>query len=215
MFTMLNVIAALVLAATQPKKPSISLAAPVDPVVAAKTHDQLAANLTPSAKSKLASAATSIRTSSAVTDTAAKTAVTSAFPGLSDSDTQALMFMAMMEASSGAQQDLQNITAEVDKMKAQEWALQPKLAKTGAHYPSVDKIIVQVHGDYFRAPDPLPESASAEEMQKRIKDLLAMTDANQRRVQTLKNQQQQMQTIISNTFKAAQNVTLNTIKNLK
>ena len=200
------------------KPPSVSLVAPVDPVIAAKTHDQIAANLTPSAKSKVASAVASIRTTSNITDTAAKTAVSSAFPGLGDSDIQALTFIVMMEASNGAQQDLQNIMSEVDKMNSQKAALRSRLTAMGkaAAPPRIAKVIVQSHpAEYYRAPDPLPENASATDIEKRINDLDAMSDSNKLRVQKLKNQQQQMLAVVSNTFKAAQSIAPNVIRNLK
>src|SRR5262245_10316321 len=133
-----NILALLLLFA---QKPSVSLVAPVDPVIAAKTHDQLAADLSPSAKTKLQNTVTSIRTTAAITDTSARTAVAAAFPGLSDNDTTALMFMAMMDASNGAQQDVKLIRTEVDKMSAQKSALHARLAATGqAGPPAIRKV---------------------------------------------------------------------------
>ena len=208
-----NILALLLLFAQKP--PSVTLAAPVDPVVAAKTHDQLAANLSPSAKSKLATVVTSLRTSASVTDAVARTAVNAAFPNLSDGDTQALMFMAMMEASNEAQQDLKNIASEVDKMNAQKSALGSKLGTAGAHSASIAKVVVQSNPvDYYRAPDPLPADASAAEMQKRLHDLDGMAIANERWIKRLTNQQLQMKSLISNTFKAAQSVTPSVLRSL-
>jgi len=204
------ILALLLLFAQKP--PSVSLAAPVDPVVAAKTHDQLAANLSPSAKSKLQNATLSIRSSASITDAAGRAAIASAFPGLSDSDTQALMFMAMMEASNASQQELSAISTEIGKMSAQK----AKLGKTQTHPASVAKVMVQTAPvDYYRAPDPLPEDASPEDIAKRVRDLDAMSDANRLKMQTLKNQQQQMMTVVSNSFKAAQNVQTSVIRSLK
>jgi hypothetical protein len=198
------------------KPPSVSLAAPVDPIVAAKTHDQLAANLSPSAKSKVQSTALSIKTSTNITDAAGRAAVSAAFPGLNDSDIQALMFIVMMEASGSAQQDLQDIMSEVDKMNSQKSALRSQLPKNQAHSASVAKVIVQTAPvDYYRAPDPLPANASATDIEKRLKDLDAMTSANQLRLQTLRSRQQQMMSVVSNTFKAAQSVKGSVLQNLK
>src|SRR6266496_4176834 len=102
-------LAVLLTTAEQPKV-SVSLQAPVDQAAITRTHDQIAAALTPSAKLKLQQLSSSVMTAPIPGD-AARLGIRTAFAdvNLGDDDIEALAYVVLSEAAASAGNDLKAI----------------------------------------------------------------------------------------------------------
>jgi hypothetical protein len=215
-----NLFLALLLATAVQPRVSVSLAARVDPAAQLK-HDEIASELSPSAKSKLQNVVSTLRSSSAITDGTSRAAVASAFPigSLAGADIEALVFYVMMEAANGAEQDLRSIMEENKKMEEQKQALRAAMTVDGKFktaHPRVAKVTLQSSPvAIYRAPAPLPPNATIEQMQKRLDDLDQLETLNQIRIQALTNQQQQATAVMSNVMKSIHDSHANVIRNLR
>ncbi len=209
---------ALLLATAEQPKVSVSLQAPVDPVAIAKTHDQIAASLTPYAKQKLQQLSSSVMNASIPGD-AARLGIRNAFPGttLGDDEIEALAFVVMSEAAASAGKDLDAIADEVRKMNEQKAAIRKQLEAAGEKItPRPAKVqAVAPSLEYFRAPAPLPNNATVSELRKRLDSLSDMAEMNQLMQQALTDKKQQTEGVLSSTSQKVRDMKLAVVPNLK
>jgi hypothetical protein len=120
---MTNLILSLLLAtATQPA--ATFTLNPAEQAAATKAHDEIALKLAPSAKQKLLRVAQSLANTPNV-ESSARLGIVNAFPDVnfSDSDIISLMAFVMWEASKDAENDLRNLTEEMNKINEKKAAL--------------------------------------------------------------------------------------------
>ncbi len=213
-----SVLLALLLATAEQPKVSVSLQAPVDQVAITKTHDQIAASLTPSAKQKLQQLALSVM-SSPVPGDATRLGIRNAFPGttLGDDDIEALAFVVLSEAAASAENDLQAIADEVKKMNEQKAAIRKQLEAAGEKITPKPAKVQAVAGtiEYFRAPAPLPNNTPVADLRKRFESLSDMAEMNQLMQRTLTDKKQQTEGVLSNTSQKVRDMKLAVVPNLK
>ena len=211
-----TVLLALLLA--QQPKVSVSLQAPVDQAAITRTHDQIAASLTPSAKLKLQQLAPSVM-SAPIPGDAARLGIRNAFPGvnLGDDDIEALAFVLLSEAAASAGNDLNAIGEAVKKMNEQRAAIRKQLESSGEKItPRPAKAqAVAATVEYFRAPAPLPKDATVSELRKRFDSLGDMAAVNQLMQQTLTDKKVQTEGVLSNTSQKVRDMKLAVVPNLK
>jgi len=217
---MQSILLVLMLSVASQPKVSVSLAAPVDPALTRK-HDQIASKLSPTAKLKLHTIATSFKTMNSITDGTSRAAIVSAFPGtnLGDADIDALTIIIMMEASKSANEDLKAIMDEVKKINEQKSALRKTLTDLGKP-PSPSKRAAPttwraVPVDYYRAPAPLPANADVTQIEKRFDDLEGYSTVNQLKLQQMMDKKGQYETMLSNISKKVSDTSSSIIQNLK
>jgi len=210
-----TVVAMLVLAAATSYKPSVSLTTPVNPQLAQR-RDAIAAKLTPSARQKLHTIATSLVTSS-ITDGTTHAAITSTFGNLNGADIEALAFIVLMDASQSAQQDLQSIMAHVKAIDNAKQELRSSLA--GAHQqastPAIHKVQAQLTPTSFTMPPALPPNATIAQKQQRLDDLNELGEQEQLKMQKVISQMQAAQQMASNVAKKLSDSTSSILRNLK
>src|SRR5689334_20432816 len=155
-----KVMAVLLLAAATSYKPSVSLTAAVNPQLVQR-RDAIAARLTPSARQKLHTVATSLAASQSITDGTTQAAITTTFGNLGNvngADIEALTFIVLMDAAQSAQQDLQSIMDHVKQINKAKEQLRNELASLHQmpSTPSIRKVQIQTMSTSFSMPPPLP-----------------------------------------------------------
>ena len=209
-----NLIAVLLVAAATQPKVSISLASPVNPALTQR-RDAIAAVLSPSAKLKLHSIASTLG-GSAITDGASRSAIVSAFPGvnLGDGDVTALTFLVMMDAAESARKDLQATMKDVSAINAQKEALRKELGKAAANKVRVQKVYAPMN-TALTVPPPLSPNATMTEKEKRFDDLSDIGEQQQLKMQMLMDRMQKAESIASNMSKKFGDMQSSIIRNLK
>jgi hypothetical protein len=170
---------------------SVTRQAAVDPEAAAKARDQIAAKLAPSARAKLDRAAAAFwkdadaKASPIKLQTAARDAVTSAFPGaqLGAADIDALADYVLAQSSADAEKDLRALAGEMKKIEEQKESLRKQLAASG-NEPSLS-VSKAAAVTTLRAPSPLPAGATVEEKQKRLGELASLSELGVTRSQAV------------------------------
>jgi hypothetical protein len=208
---MYNLIAVVLLAAASQPKVSISLASPVNPVLAQR-RDAIAAVLSPSAKLKLHGLARS----ASITDGSSRSAIVSAFPGvnLGDGDISALTFLVLMDASESARQDLQSILASVSAIDKQKEALRKELGKAAANKVRVQKVYTPVT-TALTVPPPLSPNATMAEKEKRLDSLSDLSEEQQSRMREVMERMQKADSMASKLLKMLSDTQSSIIRNLK
>jgi hypothetical protein len=212
---MYNLIAVVLLAAASQPKVSITLASPVNPVLAQR-RDAIAATLSPSAKLKLHNIANTLGRSAAITDGTSRSAIVAAFPGmsLSDCDISALAFIVMMDAAESARQDLQSTMQGVSAINAQKEALRKELGKAAANKVRVQKVYTPV-SIASTVPPPLSPNATMAEKEKRLDDLSDLSEEQQLKMQMAMDRMQKAEQTASNILKKLSETQSSIIRNLK
>jgi hypothetical protein len=213
-----NMLLAILLATAPQAKVSVSLQAPVDQVAITRTHDQIAASLTPSAKLKLQQLTSSVM-SAPIPGDAARLGIRNTFPeaNLGDGDIEALAFVVLSEAAASAGNDLKAMADEVKKMNEQKAAIRKQLESAGEKIPprSAKVQAVSTTVEFFHAPAPLPSNAKVSELRKRFESLSDMAEMNQFMQQTLTDKKLQTEGVLSNSSQKVRDLKLAVVSNLK
>jgi hypothetical protein len=211
-----TVVAMLVLAAATSYKPSVSLTTAVNPQLVQR-RDAIAARLTPSAKQKLHTIATSLVTSPSITDGTTHAAITSTFGNLNGADIEALAFIVLMEAAQSAQEDLQSIMDHVKAINNAKQELRNDLASAHqqAPTPTIHKVQAQLTSTSFTMPPPLPPNATIAQKQHRLDDLNELGNEEELKIQKVTSQMQTAQQMASNIVKRLNDSTSSVLKNLR
>jgi hypothetical protein len=214
-----KVMAVLLLAAATSYKPSVSLTAPVNPQLVQR-RDAIAARLTPSARQKLRTIATSLAASQSITDGTTQAAITSTFGNLgslSGADIEALAFLVLMDAAQSAQQDLQSIMDHVKQINKAKEQLRNELASLHQmpSTPSVRKVQIQTMSTSFSMPPPLPPNATVAQKQHRLDELNDLGEEQQLKMQAVSSQMQAAEQMATNVLKRVNDSSSSILRNLK
>lgn len=202
-----KLIAVLLLAAATSYKP-------VNPQLVQR-RDAIAANLSPSARQKLHTVATSLASAPAITDGTTNAAIISTFGNLNGADIEALAFIVLMDAAQSAQQDLATVMNSVQEINKQKEALRQDLSKTNQLKPGVSKVRAQTLVTSFTMPPPLAPNATAAQKQQRLDMLGDLEQELQLRIQMLTDRKQKAEEMASNIAKQMHDTTSSVLKNLK